>query len=112
LHKEIVLEVKKRRIVKKHLANGETPPNLNEVSLSSGDESCVDSAISEGGFEEKDVEFMKNDKVLNQIVARRGFRRQMKAKNQIEYMAIQSVLKQLSKFEKLTGSDADHYLTG
>jgi hypothetical protein len=55
---------------------------------------------------------MKNDKILNQIVARRGLRRQMKAKNQLEFMAIQSVIQQLSKFEKLTGSDADQYLSG
>ena len=98
--------------MKKHLGNSEAPPDLREVTLSSGDESCVDSAISEGGFEEKDVEYMKNDKILNQIVARRGLRRQMKAKNQLEFMAIQSVIQQLSKFEKLTGSDADQYLTG
>jgi hypothetical protein len=100
-----VLEVKKKRIMKRYLARGEAPPDLKNVELSSGDESCVDSAVSDGGINEKDVDFVNNDDVLRQIENRRKFRRQMKAKNQIEFMAIQSVIQQLSKFEKLTGSD-------
>lgn len=30
----------------------------------------------------------------------------MKAKNQLDYMAIQSVVQELSKFEKITGTEA------
>lgn len=39
LHKEIILEVKKRRIVKQYLSKGKAPPDTKDVTLSSGDES-------------------------------------------------------------------------
>lgn len=74
-HREVVLEIKKKRIINKYLARGEVPPDLKDVTLSSADESGRDSAVSDGGINEMDVEFVNDDNVLSQIETRRRFRR-------------------------------------
>ena len=54
------MEVKRRRIRRQYLAKGKNPPDLRDVSLSSGDESIPDSVISEGGIEEIDIEYVND----------------------------------------------------
>lgn len=85
-------ELKKKKLRKQYLERGLQPPEQIEVELTSGDESSTDSTISEGGLPEKFVQFITDENVLNAIQNRRKTRRILKAKNQIDYTAIKSVL--------------------
>ncbi len=89
---EVTLEVKRRRIRQQHLAYGLTPPEIIEVELTSGDDSAKDSAVSEDGILDFNLDFVTDENVFNQVAGRRRYRRLMKAKNQTEFEAIKSVV--------------------
>jgi len=90
-HKEVLLEIKRKRIKKAMIDKGIEPPTIIEAELSSADDTS-DSAISESGLPDADLKFVVDPNVSESIEKRRTERRLSKIRSRIDYEAINSVL--------------------
>ena len=92
------LEIKENRIIKQYQAQGKLPPLDLQIELSSGDESPVNSEVSEEGVPENELPFVIDDDIVVEIRERRKRRKIDKIRAQLEDEAIRGVLKVTSRY--------------